>query len=382
MEFIENLKNLFVEEQKNGVEKPKTPNFLEIMEKYKVSDRLEAEYLTNLLMKKQELEEQKDKIKRDIKENLKDSDLKKMEDEIKREEPFKISNSKFIDYIKKHHKDFKYTLENEIKTAFSYKNKGAENQWTNDCNGFVYQFFKECYKEGNTKTSKSEYNDFFTTSTNEEKLGAIGAAGQHQFFKKMAKENGMDSIIGGKNILNALKNGDIQDGTLLSFTTKRGKNIGRFEGIGHVAIAVKDDNGKMYVYEFAGSKSIPNFKITEADRWIKKHDGKENFTATPMFPKAELEYKKQIQEKLAARMESKIDEMAGKELLAQINSIDKEIAKIQNRELQAEEIYERINLAKLEQRQNTEVENLIEKDLNNQNVLAINNQSNSLNKIS
>ena len=245
----------------------------------------------------------------------------------------------------------------------------------------MYQFFKECYKEGKTKTTKNEYNDFFNTSSNEEKLGAIGAAGQHHFFKKIAKENGIDSVIGGKNILKALKNGEIQDGTLLSFTTKRGRNIGRYEGIGHVAVAVKDNNGKMYIYEFAGSKAKPNFRITEAERCIKHHYGKENFTATPMFPKAQLEYEKHIENKLVFRMESEIERKADKELITQINDIDKEIAKIQNKEINSEEIYEKINLAKMEQREGLRLDNNLNNDNNEQNmVINTNQQENIVNR--
>ena len=382
MDFIENLKNLFVDEdqkQQGGV--LNKPNLFEIMEKYKVEDKMEAEYLSELLQKKQNLEKERERIKQEIKDSITLEERKKIEEEIKKEDPFKISNSKFIDYIKNHHKEFKYTLQNEVKTAFSYKNKGPANQWTNDCNGFVYQFFKECYKEGKTKTTKNEYNDFFNTSSNEEKLGAIGAAGQHHFFKKIAKENGIDSVIGGKNILKALKNGEIQDGTLLSFTTKRGRNIGRYEGIGHVAVAVKDNNGKMYIYEFAGSKAKPNFRITEAERWIKLHSGKENFTATPMFPKAQLEYEKHIENKLVSRMESEIEKKADKELITQINDIDKEIAKIQNKEINSEEIYEKINLAKMEQREGLRLDNNLNNDNNEQNmVINTNQQENIVNR--
>lgn len=382
MDFIENLKNLFVDEdqkQQGGV--LNKPNLFEIMEKYKVEDKVEAEYLSELLQKKQNLEKERERIKQEIKDSITLEERKKIEEEIKKEDPFKISNSKFIDYIKTHHKEFKYTLQNEVKTAFSYKNKGPANQWTNDCNGFVYQFFKECYKEGKTKTTKNEYNDFFNTSSNEEKLGAIGAAGQHHFFKKIAKENGIDSVIGGKNILKALKNGEIQDGTLLSFTTKRGRNIGRYEGIGHVAVAVKDNNGKMYIYEFAGSKVKPNFRITEAERWIKHHYGKENFTATPMFPKAQLEYEKHIENKLVSRMESEIERKADKELITQINDIDKEIAKIQNKEINSEEIYEKINLAKMEQREGLRLDNNLNNDNNEQNmVINTNQQENIVNR--
>lgn len=382
MDFIENLKNLFVDEdqkQQGGV--LNKPNLFEIMEKYKVEDKMEAEYLSELLQKKQNLEKERERIKQEIKDSITLEERKKIEEEIKKEDPFKISNSKFIDYIKDHHKEFKYTLQNEVKTAFSYKNKGSANQWTNDCNGFVYQFFKECYKEGKTKTTKNEYNDFFNTSSNEEKLGAIGAAGQHHFFKKIAKENGIDSVIGGKNILKALKNGEIQDGTLLSFTTKRGRNIGRYEGIGHVAVAVKDNNGKMYIYEFAGSKAKPNFRITEAERWIKHHYGKENFTATPMFPKAQLEYEKHIENKLVFRMESEIERKADKELITQINDIDKEIAKIQNKEINSEEIYEKINLAKMEQREGLRLDNNLNNDNNEQNmVINTNQQENIVNR--
>ena len=61
MDFIENLKNLFVDEdqkQQGGV--LNKPNLFEIMEKYKVEDKVEAEYLSELLQKKQNLELLKD----------------------------------------------------------------------------------------------------------------------------------------------------------------------------------------------------------------------------------------------------------------------------------------------------------------------------------
>ena len=63
MDFIENLKNLFVEDQKQQDGVLNKPNLYEIMEKYKVEDKMEAEYLSELLQKKQNLEKEKERIK-------------------------------------------------------------------------------------------------------------------------------------------------------------------------------------------------------------------------------------------------------------------------------------------------------------------------------
>lgn len=275
-----------------------------------MADKLENLYLLKkeeeqkfVEKQKQEIEKEREELVKHYKNHLMGSSEKdKMWTKIQKENPFEISNDKFIENVKQNHKSYVYTMgENGKPTKTNYNPKSSE--WRNDCNGWVSTYFNLHYKKAGM--SKEERRDFFNSSDQEIKKGAIGAAGQSEFFLRKAKEDGVEPLTGPKTIKNALKNGKIEDGTVLFHSTKRGKDIDRYNDIGHIAIVIRDPkDNKMYVYEFASTKA--GFKITPAEKWVDGRMGKRDLTAVPMFTDA----KKKHEEILTAKLEDEITKKA------------------------------------------------------------------------
>lgn len=275
-----------------------------------MADKLEDLYLSKrkeeqrlIELQKQEIEKERNELVNYYKNHLMVSSEKdKIWAKLTKENPFRISNDKFIENVKQNHKNYTYTMGEEGKpTKTNYNPKSSE--WRNDCNGWVSTYFNLHYKKAGI--TKEERRDFFYSSDQEIKKGAIGAAGQSEFFLRKAKEDGVEPLTGPKNIKNALKNNKIEDGTVVFHATKRGKDIDRYNDIGHIAIFVRDPKDKkMYVYEFASTKA--GFKITPAERWVDGRMGKSDLTAVPMFTDA----KKKHEDVLTAKLDEEITKKA------------------------------------------------------------------------